>query len=273
MPRDSELGEVGGGDNVPVVAALFRKGSALIVWREICWRLSASASGERWSVSIRNYPERNRNWTGTRHHRIVLGLDLRTLFLESGTSHSGEANSFSPSELLLWPSSGTDPLEKSLANKEGRLSSIFPSTARANMSQTTSGVETKTVTTFQWGNSHLCFCRGLVFGMVVRGWRALDVKLLRCLFSSGVTYGSSRVLRTTKTCQKVDKKYRENTSMSRLINKHTWYPLLESLSLWLLVSWFWFWLRRLKFLLSLFPWQQFYLSFLLVPERNNGKIF
>lgn len=59
---------------------------------------------------------------------LVLGLDLRMLFLERGTSHSGDANSFSPSELLLWPSSGTELLDNSLASREGRPSSSFPST-------------------------------------------------------------------------------------------------------------------------------------------------
>lgn len=38
---------MGGGEQVSAVAALFRKGSALSVWREICWRLSASAEGEQ----------------------------------------------------------------------------------------------------------------------------------------------------------------------------------------------------------------------------------
>lgn len=64
----------------------------------------------------------------TGYGRMVLVVDLRMLFLESGTSHSGGANSFSPSELLLWPSSGTEPLGNSLANREGRPSSSFPST-------------------------------------------------------------------------------------------------------------------------------------------------
>lgn len=43
MHRGSRLGEVGGGEQVPVGAELFRKGSAFMVWREICWRLAASA--------------------------------------------------------------------------------------------------------------------------------------------------------------------------------------------------------------------------------------
>lgn len=38
---------MGGGEQVSAVAALFRNGSALSVCREICWRLSASAGGER----------------------------------------------------------------------------------------------------------------------------------------------------------------------------------------------------------------------------------
>lgn len=67
---------------------------------------------------------------------MVSDLDLRTLFLESGTSHSGDANSFSPSELLLWPSSGTEPLDNNLANREGRPSSSFPSAVIKNISQT-----------------------------------------------------------------------------------------------------------------------------------------
>lgn len=50
-------------------------------------------------------------------------------------------------------------------------------------------------------NSHVCFCTVLVFGMLVRGEKALDVKLLRCLFSRGVTYGSSRELRTIRICK------------------------------------------------------------------------
>lgn len=95
------------------------------------------------------------------------------LFLESGTSHSGAANSFSPSELLLWPSSGTEPLDSSLANREGRASSSFPSTVRAHVSQTHLVLKQRAgVTTFKWRfkeNSHLCFCTGLVFGMLVRG--------------------------------------------------------------------------------------------------------
>lgn len=68
--------------------------------------------------------------------RMVSGVNLRTLFFERGTSHSGGANSFSPSELLLWPASGTELLDNSLANREGRPSSSFPSTAKTNMSQT-----------------------------------------------------------------------------------------------------------------------------------------
>lgn len=54
-------------------------------------------------------------------------LVLRRPFLESGTSHSGGANSFSPSEPLLWPSSGTELLDNSLTKSEGRESSSFPS--------------------------------------------------------------------------------------------------------------------------------------------------
>lgn len=45
----------------------------------------------------------------------------------SGTSHSGAANSFSPSELLLWPGSDTEPLDSSLDSRVGRTSSSFPS--------------------------------------------------------------------------------------------------------------------------------------------------
>lgn len=76
--------------------------------------------------------------------RLISGLDLRTLFLESGTSHSGDANSFSPSELLLWPSSGTEALDNNLANREGRPSSSFPSTVKANIQVTnTSGIKAK----------------------------------------------------------------------------------------------------------------------------------
>lgn len=37
---------MGGGEQVSAVVALFRKGSALSVWMEICCRLSASAEGE-----------------------------------------------------------------------------------------------------------------------------------------------------------------------------------------------------------------------------------
>lgn len=55
--------------------------------------------------------------------------------MESGTSHSGGANSFSPSEPLLWPSSGTELLDNSLTKSEGRESSSFPSTVRSNMSE------------------------------------------------------------------------------------------------------------------------------------------
>lgn len=58
---------------------------------------------------------------------MLLDADLRMLFLESGTSHSGDANSFSPSELLLWPSSDTEPLDSSLDSRVGRASSSFPS--------------------------------------------------------------------------------------------------------------------------------------------------
>lgn len=55
------------------------------------------------------------------------GSYSRRLFLESGTSHSGAANSFSPSELLLCPGSDTEPLESSLDSRVGRASSSFPS--------------------------------------------------------------------------------------------------------------------------------------------------
>lgn len=58
---------------------------------------------------------------------MLLDADLRMLFLESGTSHSGDANSFSPSELLLWPGSDTEPLDISLDSRVGRTSSSFPS--------------------------------------------------------------------------------------------------------------------------------------------------
>lgn len=62
-----------------------------------------------------------------KHSRMLLDADLRMLFLESGTSHSGDANSFSPSELLLWPGSDTEPLDISLDSRVGRTSSSFPS--------------------------------------------------------------------------------------------------------------------------------------------------
>lgn len=52
------------------------------------------------------------------------------LFLERGTSHSGEAHSFSPSELLLCPSSDA------LGKKEGRPSSSFPSTVEKHAKTT-----------------------------------------------------------------------------------------------------------------------------------------
>lgn len=71
------------------------------------------------------------------------GRVLRRLFLEIGTSHSGGANSFSPSEPLLWPSSGTELLDNSFTKREGRASSSFPSTVRSNMSDTKSGAEAK----------------------------------------------------------------------------------------------------------------------------------
>lgn len=67
---------------------------------------------------------------------MVSALVLRRLFLESGMSHSGEANSFSPSDPLLWPSSGTELLDNSLTRSEGRPSSSFPSTVGSNMSET-----------------------------------------------------------------------------------------------------------------------------------------
>lgn len=83
----------------------------------------------------------------------------------------------------------------------------------------TSGAGTK-VTTFKWRNSHLCFCRGLVFGMLLRGWRALDVKLLRCLFSSGVTYGSSSELRTIHICwKKKPKKKKKELQLSLVVQE------------------------------------------------------
>lgn len=63
-------------------------------------------------------------------------VDLRTALLERGTSHSGEANSFSPSELLLWPSSSTEELDDSLAKREGRPSSSFPSSDKTKMGHT-----------------------------------------------------------------------------------------------------------------------------------------
>lgn len=62
-----------------------------------------------------------------KHSQMLLDADLRMLFLESGTSHSGAANSFSPSELLLWPGSDTEPLDISLDSRVGRTSSSFPS--------------------------------------------------------------------------------------------------------------------------------------------------
>lgn len=52
------------------------------------------------------------------------------LFFGRGTSHSGEANSFSPSELLLCPGSGAEPVDNSFAKMEGRPSSSFPSAAK-----------------------------------------------------------------------------------------------------------------------------------------------
>lgn len=55
------------------------------------------------------------------------GSYSRRLFLESGTSHSGAANSFSPSELLLCPGSDTEPLDSSLDSRVGFTSSNFPS--------------------------------------------------------------------------------------------------------------------------------------------------
>lgn len=58
------------------------------------------------------------------------GLDSRIPLTETGKSHSGEENSFSPSELLLWPSSGTEELVDSLGEKEGRPSSCFLSTEK-----------------------------------------------------------------------------------------------------------------------------------------------
>lgn len=54
----------------------------------------------------------------------------RMLFFGRGTSHSGEANSFSPSELLLCPGSGAEPVDNSFAKMEGRPSSSFPSAAK-----------------------------------------------------------------------------------------------------------------------------------------------
>lgn len=68
------------------------------------------------------------------HAGAASGLNLRVLFMDRGMSHSGEANSFSPSELLLWPSSGTEELVNNLAKMEGRPSSGFPSTAKTNTS-------------------------------------------------------------------------------------------------------------------------------------------
>lgn len=56
---------------------------------------------------------------------------MYNLRLLSGTSHSGGVNSFSPSELLLWPSSGTELLDNNLAKREGRPSSDLPSTAES----------------------------------------------------------------------------------------------------------------------------------------------
>lgn len=63
-------------------------------------------------------------------------VDLRTALLERGMSHSGEAHSFSPSELLLWPSSSTEELDDSLARREGRPSSSFPSTDKTTTGHT-----------------------------------------------------------------------------------------------------------------------------------------
>ncbi|KAF3834749.1 hypothetical protein F7725_027307 [Dissostichus mawsoni] len=80
-------------------------------------------------------------------------------------SHSGAANSFSPSELLLCPSSPTGTLDNSLAKRDGRPSSSFPSTAETNM--------------------FFVIIHGRLLGMLESGCRVLEVKLFRCLFSSG----------------------------------------------------------------------------------------
>lgn len=120
---------MGGGEQVSAVAALFRNGSALSVCREICWRLSASAGGQKAGGEARERP------SVTPVAVLVLDGDAggnisgysRRLFLVSGTSHSGAANSFSPSELLLCPGSDTEPLDSSLEGRLGRTSSSFPS--------------------------------------------------------------------------------------------------------------------------------------------------
>lgn len=117
---------MGGGEQVSAVAALFRNGSALSVCRDICWRLSASAGGQKAGggdalshSGCGSGSGRGRWWNP--------GGYSRRLFLVSGTSHSGAANSFSPSELLLCPGSDTEPLDSSLEGRLGRTSSSFPS--------------------------------------------------------------------------------------------------------------------------------------------------
>lgn len=149
---------MGGGEQVPAVADLFRKGSAFRVWREICWR-SASARQEQKRVSV---PP-----AAPRCNQRAAGAVLRRLFLESGTSHSGEAKSFSPSEPLLWPGSGTELLDSSLTKREGRASSSFPSTVRSNASETRSGGGADLGDPSR--HSRLCLGMGLGFGMLARG--------------------------------------------------------------------------------------------------------
>lgn len=158
---------MGGGEQVSAVAALFRNGSALSVCREICWRLSASAEGERGGG---RGPQSLCFcfWTGCWWNP---GGYSRRLFLVSGTSHSGAANSFSPSELLLCPGSDTEPLDSSLDSRVGRTSSSFPSAVAGKhqgLKQKARGAKSSFFSYF-FQNSHLCFCTCLALGMLVCG--------------------------------------------------------------------------------------------------------
>lgn len=184
MPRVSKLGEVGGGDNV---AALFRKGSALIVCREICWRLSASAKEPHSSVRTRNGPEEK----GTRCQVSTYGR----CFWKVVHPTLGAQTPSPPRSYCCGPA----PALTRWRRVWGTETDASPPASHRLPEQTCHKhiAQKHKESTFQWGNSHLCFCGGLAFEMLGGGWRALDVKLLRCLFSSGVTYGSSRVLRTT----------------------------------------------------------------------------